>query len=69
MDHSTKLVSLSLSLSMELELTMEQLKSKGEELKKVREARASGKWAVYRGGKAIIQDFRTPKPQASSVNT
>ncbi|KAI5066643.1 hypothetical protein GOP47_0019267 [Adiantum capillus-veneris] len=41
------------------DLTPAQHKQKKVELQKVREA---GKWAVYRGGKAIIQEFRTPKP-------
>ncbi|KAI5083218.1 hypothetical protein GOP47_0002961 [Adiantum capillus-veneris] len=44
------------------ELTANQLKRKASELKKMHEARRQGKWAVYRGGKAIIQEFRTPKP-------
>lgn len=48
------------------ELTLLQLKHKEEELKKVRAARAKGKWAVYRGGKAFIQEFRTPKPLDTS---
>lgn len=39
------------------ELTLFQLKHKEEQLKKVRAARAKGKWAVYRGGKAVIQEF------------
>ncbi|KAI5064860.1 hypothetical protein GOP47_0019555 [Adiantum capillus-veneris] len=43
------------------ELTPLQLKRKSEELKKVHEAHKQGKWAVYRGGKAIIQEFRNPK--------
>ncbi|KAI5057830.1 hypothetical protein GOP47_0027845 [Adiantum capillus-veneris] len=43
------------------ELTMNQLKMKKQELKKVYEAQKQGKWAVYRGGKAIIQKFQTPK--------
>lgn len=44
------------------ELTSNQLKNKSQELKKMREAREQGKWAVFRGGNAIIQEFRTPKP-------
>ena len=48
------------------ELTTNQLKAKASELKKVYEARKQGKWAVYRGGRAIIQEFRTPKPIPSS---
>lgn len=40
------------------ELTPMQLKEKKVELAKVKEARAAGKWAVYRGGKAIIGEFR-----------
>lgn len=44
------------------ELTSNQLKNKVFELKKMREARQQGKWAVLRGGKAIIQEFHTPKP-------
>ena len=47
------------------ELTTNQLKAKASELKKMHEARKQGKWAVYRGGKAIIQEFRTPKPRSS----
>ncbi|KAI5059163.1 hypothetical protein GOP47_0025482, partial [Adiantum capillus-veneris] len=43
------------------ELTLLQLKHKSEELKKVHEARKQGKWAIYRGGKAIIQEFRNPE--------
>lgn len=43
------------------ELTPLQLKSKKQELAKVSEARKQGKWAVYRYGKALIEDFRTPK--------
>lgn len=39
------------------ELTPIQLKNRSLELAKVREARRNGKWAVYRGGKAIIRDF------------
>ena len=45
------------------ELTPLQLKSKKEELAKVHEARRQGKWAVYRFGKARIEDFKTPKAQ------
>ena len=48
------------------ELTTNQLKAKASELKKVHEARKQGKWAVYRGGRAIIQEFRTPEPVFSS---
>ena len=48
------------------ELTTNQLKAKASELKKVHEARKQGKWAVYRGGRAIIQEFRTPRPIPSS---
>ncbi|KAI5057417.1 hypothetical protein GOP47_0027432 [Adiantum capillus-veneris] len=48
------------------ELTPNQLKLKASELKKMHEARKQGKWAVYRGGKAIIQEFRTPKPTPPS---
>ncbi|MCO5603041.1 hypothetical protein L7F22_057184 [Adiantum nelumboides] len=44
------------------ELTSMQLKHKGDELKKVHMARAQGKWAVYRAGKAIILEFQSPKP-------
>ena len=43
------------------ELTPLQLKSKKAELAKVHEVRKQGKWAVYRFGKALIEDFRTPK--------
>ena len=46
------------------ELTPLQLKSKKDELAKVHEARRQGKWAVYRYGKALIEDFKTPKTQA-----
>lgn len=46
------------------ELTPLQLKSKKDELAKVHEARRQGKWAVYRYGKALIEDFKTPKAQA-----
>ncbi|KAH7444147.1 hypothetical protein KP509_02G066800 [Ceratopteris richardii] len=41
------------------ELTPLQLKNRQAELTKVREARKNGKWAVYRGGQAIIRDFHT----------
>lgn len=44
------------------ELTPLQLKNRATELVKVREARKEGKWAVYRGGKAIIRDFKNPLP-------
>ena len=44
------------------ELTPLQLKNRAKELVKVREAREQGKWAVYRGGKAIIRDFKNPPP-------
>ena len=43
------------------ELTINQLKNKRTELLKMHEARKQGKWAVYRGGKAIIQEFQNPK--------
>ena len=43
------------------ELTPLQLKSKKEELAKVYEARKQGKWAVYRYGKAVIEEFRNNK--------
>ena len=49
------------------ELTTNQLKAKASELKKVYEARKQGKCAVYRGGRAIIQEFHTPKPVSSST--
>ena len=49
------------------ELTITQLKCKGAELKKVAEARAKGKWAVYRGDRALIQEFRTPKPATTTI--
>ncbi len=39
------------------ELTPIQLKNRSSELTKVREARRNGKWAVYRGGRAIIRDY------------
>ena len=42
------------------ELTPLQLKNQATELVKVREARKEGKWAVYRGGKAIIREFKNP---------
>lgn len=45
------------------ELTPTQLKNRASELKKVREARKEGKWAVYRGGRAIIRDFVTKNPK------
>lgn len=41
------------------ELTPTQLKNRKQELAKVYEARKQGKWAVYRNGTAIIEDFRT----------
>ena len=44
------------------ELTPLQLKNRATELVKVREARKEGKWAVYRGGKAIIKEFKNPLP-------
>lgn len=44
------------------ELTPLQLKNRPKELAKMREARKQGKWAVYRGGKAIIRDFKSPTP-------
>ena len=47
------------------ELTPTQLKNRKQELAKVHEARKQGKWAVYRRGKAIIEDFRTPKVDKS----
>lgn len=43
------------------ELTPNQLKHKAQELKKMHKARQEGKWAVFRNGKAIIQEFRNPK--------
>ncbi|KAI5065692.1 hypothetical protein GOP47_0020387 [Adiantum capillus-veneris] len=43
------------------ELTTNRLKIKKDELKKMSEARKQSKWAVYRGGKTIIQEFRTSK--------
>ena len=43
------------------ELTPLQFKSKKVELAKVHEARKQGKWAVYRFGKALIEDFKIPK--------
>ena len=43
------------------ELTPLQLKSKKQELAKVHEARKQEKWVVYRYGKALIEEFRTPK--------
>lgn len=46
------------------ELTPLQLKNRATELMKVREARKEGKWAVYRGGKAIIKDFKNPLPSS-----
>lgn len=42
------------------ELTPLQLKNRPSELAKVREARKEGKWAVYRGGKALIREFKSP---------
>ena len=48
------------------ELTSTQLKHKAQELKKMHAARRIGHWAVLRGGRAIIQEFRTPKPAALS---
>lgn len=45
------------------ELTPLQLKNRPAELAKVKEARKNGKWAVYRGGKAIIGEFHTPPPK------
>lgn len=44
------------------ELTPTQLKHKAQELKKMHAARREGKWAVLRNGRAVIQEFRTPKP-------
>ena len=44
------------------ELTPLQLKNRPEELAKVGEERKNGKWSVYRGGKAVINEFRTPQP-------
>ncbi|KAI5065309.1 hypothetical protein GOP47_0020004 [Adiantum capillus-veneris] len=49
------------------ELTTNQLKSKASELKKMHEARKQGQWAVYRNAKAIIQEFRNPKPATPSA--
>ena len=43
-----------------------QLKNRAKELAKVREARKEGKWAVYRGGKAIIRDFKNPPPPSKT---
>ena len=43
------------------ELTTNQLKNKSSKLKKMHKARKQGKWAVYRGGRAIVQEFQTPK--------
>lgn len=48
------------------ELTPLQLKNKSTELNKVKEARKNGKWAVYRGGQAIIKEFRTPPPSGAN---
>ena len=45
------------------ELPPLQLKSKKVELAKVHEVRKQGKWAVYRFGKALIEDFKIPKVQ------
>lgn len=44
------------------ELTLLQLKNRPTELRKVKEAREAGKWAVYRGGEAIIRDFYNKSP-------
>lgn len=41
------------------ELTPLQLKNRKQELAKVAEARKQGKWAVYRGGVAIIKEFKS----------
>lgn len=43
------------------ELTPAQIKNRKEELAKVYEARKQGKWAVYRRGIAVIEEFRKPK--------
>lgn len=48
------------------ELTPLQLRDRKKELAKVAEARKHGKWAVYRGGKAIIEEFRKPKKNIAS---
>ena len=48
------------------ELTPIQLKNRAKELAKVKEARKEGKWAVYRGGKAIIGDFKNPPPPSKT---
>ncbi|KAI5082183.1 hypothetical protein GOP47_0001926 [Adiantum capillus-veneris] len=50
------------------ELTTIQLKLKANELKKIHEACKQGKWAVYRDGKAVIQEFWTPKLTPPSLN-
>ena len=51
------------SYLMTEELTPSQLQRKTEEVKKMHKARAKGKWAVYRCGRTIIQEFRSPKPK------
>ena len=60
MKHTESLQGTSVWISDEL--TPLQLKNRAGELAKVREARKQGKWAVYRGGKAIIRDFKGPPP-------
>lgn len=51
------------------ELTPLQLKNRPAELAKVKEARKNGKWAVYRAGKAIISEFRTPQPKGGNPHS
>eukprot|EP00250_Pteridium_aquilinum_P019536 c24472_g3_i1 orf=2-244(-) len=57
------------SVWMADELTSHRLKSCKAELAKVKEARAQGKWAVYGGGKAIVEDFRKPKKPTSPTTS
>lgn len=51
------------------ELTFNQLKNKSMELKKMHIARREGKWALFKNGKAIIQEFWTPKSIVPTSDT
>lgn len=51
------------------ELSPTQLKRKGEQLKKILPAQEAGKWAIYRGGKAMIQEFHNPKLGHPCIDT
>lgn len=59
LQQSKKLKGTSLWISEEL--TRKQLKERSAKLVQVNAARQAGKWAVYRDGRAVIKEFRSPK--------